>query len=146
MINLLKGGGKICVLGSSHIFHDSYIEKEDNRRLLGALITCLTDDTSFLNMIDAEDPDIAEYTHTPNIGAIASRPKTCLQDSEDIPRDLSKLFDQDDSELFALDMRHVPMVIRGFTELKIKHEPLPLITPQFETPLPPLKPAVYPPR
>ena len=30
--------------------------------------------------------------------------------------------------------------------MKIKHEPLPLITPQFETPLPVMKPAVFPPR
>lgn len=110
------------------------------------MIKFLTDDSAQLNQIDAEDPDIAEYTHTPNIGAIASRAKTCLQDSEDIPRDLSKLFDQDDAQLFALDMRHVPKVIRAYDELKIKHEPLPLISPQFETPLPPLKPAVYPPR
>lgn len=136
----------MCVLGSTHIFHDTYIDKEENRRLLVSLIKFLTEDSAQLNLIDAEDPDIAEYTHTPNIGAIASRPKTCLQDSEDIPRDLSKLFDQDDAQLFSLDMRHVPRVIRAYGELKIKHEPLPLISPQFETPLPPLKPAVYPPR
>lgn len=141
-----SGGGKVCVLGSSHIFHDTYMDKEDNRRLLAALIRYLTDDAAQLNQIDAEDPDVAEYTHTPNIGAISSRPKACLQDSEDIPRDLSKLFDQDDEALFALDMRNVPKVIRAYDELKIKHEPLPLISPQFETPLPPLKPAVYPPR
>jgi intraflagellar transport protein 52 len=69
--------------------------------------------------------------------------KTCLQDSEEIPRDISKLFD---GELFALDMSHLPKVIRGFQELKIRHEPLPLISPQFETPLPPLRPAIYAPR
>ena len=31
---------------------------------------------------------------------------------------------------------------RTFSELKVKHEQLQLITPQFETPLPPLQPAV----
>ena len=31
---------------------------------------------------------------------------------------------------------------RAFNELKCKHEQLQLITPQFETPLPPLQPAV----
>ena len=31
---------------------------------------------------------------------------------------------------------------RAFDQLKVKHEPLTLITPQFETPLPALQPAV----
>jgi intraflagellar transport protein 52 len=138
-----KGMGRLCVIGSAHVFHDSYIDKEENRKLLEALVRCLTDETCQLNQIDSEDPDVNEYNHIPNISKIAERVKTCLQDSEDIPRDISKLFDD---ELFALDMKHVPKVIRGYNELKIKHEPLPLISPQFETPLPALKPAVYPPR
>ncbi len=96
-----------------------------------------------LNQIDSDDPDVSEYNYIPNINRISDRVKTCLQDSEEIPRDLTKLFDDD---LFALDMTHLPKVINGFTELKIKHEPLPLISPQFETPLPPLKPAIFAPR
>ena len=31
---------------------------------------------------------------------------------------------------------------RAYEDLRVKHEPLLLITPQFETPLPPLQPAV----
>lgn len=31
---------------------------------------------------------------------------------------------------------------RAYDQLKVPHEPLSLITPQFETPLPPLQPAV----
>jgi len=135
--------GKICVLGSAHIFHDSYIDKEENRKLLEVVLKFLTEDTFMLNQIDAEDPELSEYNLIPNINTISDRVKTCLQDSEEIPRDIAKLFDTD---LFALDMRQLPNVIRGYEELKIKHEPLPLITPQFETPLPALKPAVYPPR
>ena len=135
--------GKICVMGSAHIFHDSYIDKEENRKLLEVIFKFLTEDSFTLNQIDGEDPEISEYNLIPNINTISDRVKTCLQDSEEIPRDISKLFDTD---LFALDMSHLPKVIRGYEELKIKHEPLPLITPQFETPLPALKPAVYPPR
>lgn len=137
------GQGKMCVLGSAHIFHDNYIDKEENRKLLEAIVKSLTDEQFQLNQIDCEDPDVNEYNHIPHINKISERVKTCLQDSEDIPRDISKLFDD---ELFSLDMEHVPKVIRGYQELKIKHEPLPLISPQFETPLPPLKPAVYAPR
>lgn len=135
--------GKICVLGSSHIFHDTYIDKEENRKILEVIIKYLTDDSCVLNQIDSEDPDVNEYNNVPNINKLSDRVKTCLQDSEEIPRDLSKLFDDD---LFALDMSHLPKVLEGYKNLKIKHEPLPLISPQFETPLPPLKPAIYPPR
>lgn len=141
--NVRKQPGKICVLGSSHIFHDTYIDKEENRKILEVIFKFLTDDTFALNSIDAEDPEISEYNFIPNINTISDRVKTCLQDSEEIPRDIAKLFDTD---LFALDITQLPKVIRGYDELKIKHEPLPLITPQFETPLPVMKPAVFPPR
>ena len=30
----LKNGGRLCVCGSTMIFHDSYLDKEQNRRLL----------------------------------------------------------------------------------------------------------------
>lgn len=141
--NTRKQPGKISVLGSSHIFHDTYIDKEENRKILEVIFKFLTDDTFILNSIDAEDPEISEYNFIPNINTISDRVKTCLQDSEEIPRDIAKLFDTD---LFALDISQLPKVIRGYDELKIKHEPLPLITPQFETPLPVMKPAVFPPR
>ncbi len=35
---------------------------------------------------------------------------------------------------------------RAFTTLNVKHDQLTLITPTFETPLPPLQPAVFPPQ
>ena len=39
----------------------------------------------------------------------------------------------------------MPSAIKSYHELNVKHEPLKLITPQFETPLPPLQAAVFPP-
>lgn len=39
-------------------------------------------------------------------------------------------------------MNSVPKVLEAYETLKIKHEPLKLITPQFNSPLPPLQPAV----
>ena len=135
--------GRLCVFGSSHIFHDSYIDKEENRKIFEVVFKFLTEESLVLNQIDAEDPEVGEYNLIPNINTLSDRVKACLQDSEEIPRDISKLFDVD---LFELDMTHLPKVIRGFQELRIKHEPLPLIMPQFETPLPPLKPAVFMPR
>lgn len=103
--NAKKQPGKICVLGSSHIFHDSYIDKEENHKILEVIFKFLTDDTFVLNSIDAEDPEISEYNFIPNINTISDRVKTCLQDSEEIPRDIAKLFD---TELFALDISQLP--------------------------------------
>lgn len=39
----------------------------------------------------------------------------------------------------------LPHVLQAFEELGVKHEPLRLIPPQFESPLPPLQAAVFPP-
>jgi intraflagellar transport protein 52 len=103
--NIKKQPGKICVLGSSHIFHDTYIDKEENRKILEVIFKFLTDDTFVLNSIDAEDPEISEYNFIPNINTISDRVKTCLQDSEEIPRDIAKLFD---TEVFSLDLSQLP--------------------------------------
>jgi len=42
-------------------------------------------------------------------------------------------------------MELVPEAIQLYKQLGVKHEPLTLIPPQFETPMPPLQPAVFPP-
>ena len=44
--------------------------------------------------------------------------------------------------LWILRLLSVFFFYRCYEELRVKHEPLQLITPQFETPLPPLQPAV----
>ncbi|KAK3790257.1 hypothetical protein RRG08_034820 [Elysia crispata] len=134
--------GKIAVVGSVHMFSDQYIDKEENAKILDVLIQFLTTDEIKLNVIDAEDPEISDYSQLPNIARLSDQLKTCLQESDDIPRDITTLFD---SSMFKLDTSLVPKSIKAFEELKVKHEALTLITPQFETPLPPLNPAVFPP-
>jgi intraflagellar transport protein 52 len=47
--------------------------------------------------------------------------------------------------LFKFDTDLIPEAIALYKDLNIKHEPLTLITPQFETPMPPLQEAVFPP-
>ncbi len=56
-----------------------------------------------------------------------------------MPRDFTALFDR---TLYGLDTSVIPDAVRAFEQLHVKHEPLKLIAPQFETPLPPLQPAV----
>ncbi|KAK3591240.1 hypothetical protein CHS0354_010606 [Potamilus streckersoni] len=137
-----RGKGKLAVLGSAHMFHDQYIDKEENSKILEVLINFLTTDEIKLNLIDADDPEISDYNTLPDIAKLSEQLKTCLQESEDIPRDITQLFD---NSLFKLDTSLVPKAIKAYEQLSVKHEPLSLITPQFETPLPPLQPAVFPP-
>ncbi|XP_014663857.1 PREDICTED: intraflagellar transport protein 52 homolog isoform X3 [Priapulus caudatus] len=135
--------GKIAVVGSTYMFSDSYIDKEDNNKILDVIFQFLTTDEVQLDEIDAADPEIADYNFMPHTGELAEELKACLHESEDVPRDFTQLFD---SALFQLDTSLVPKIIRAYEELHVKHEPLTLITPQFETPLPPLDPAVFPPQ
>lgn len=83
-----------------------------------------------------------EYNHTPDIAEIAEKLKSCLQESEELPRDFTTLFD---NELFKYDLDHVPEVIKLYQQIGVKHETLNLIQPQFETPMLGLVPAVFPP-
>ncbi|XP_031570684.1 intraflagellar transport protein 52 homolog [Actinia tenebrosa] len=134
--------GKLAVLGSVHMFSDQYLDKEENAKIQDVLFQWLTTNDLQLNSIDAEDPEISDYHYIPDTSNLAERLRVCLQEGDEIPRDFSKMFD---NELYKLDTSVVPDVIKSFEELHVKHEPLQLITPQFETPLPPLQPAVFPP-
>ncbi|KAL5016048.1 hypothetical protein ScPMuIL_005637 [Solemya velum] len=136
------GKGKLAVLGSVHMFTDQYIDKEENSKILDVIVRFLTTDEIRLNQIDAEDPEISDYNMLPDVARLADELKTCLQESDDIPKDITSLFD---NSLFKLDTSLVPKALKAYTDLTVKHEPVTLITPQFETPLPPLQPAVFPP-
>ncbi|XP_013404647.1 intraflagellar transport protein 52 homolog [Lingula anatina] len=135
--------GKLAVVGSVHMFSDQYLEREENSKIWDVVLQFLTTADIKLNTIDAEDPEISDYHTLPDIAKLSDKVKTCLQESEDIPRDFTALFDQ---SLFKLDTSIVPKAIGAFEQLGVKHETLSLITPSFETPLPPLQPAVFPPQ
>jgi intraflagellar transport protein 52 len=85
---------------------------------------------------------IADYHFLPDTESLAIRPRVCLQETEELPRDFTKLFDH---TLVKLDLRRVPSGIRAYEALRLKHESLTLISPQFDAPLPPLVPGVFPP-
>ncbi|VEL39538.1 unnamed protein product [Protopolystoma xenopodis] len=135
--------GKFAVIGSAHMFSDNYLNKEDNSKIFDVLFTFLTtSDGVHFDPIDAEDPDIETYFQVPDISSLGDQLKACLQESDEVPSNVSTLFDQ---SLFAMDTSMVSKAIAAFDKLRVKHEPLTLIVPQFETPLPPLQPAVFPP-
>ncbi|XP_072206327.1 intraflagellar transport protein 52 homolog isoform X2 [Excalfactoria chinensis] len=135
-------GGKMAALGSCHMFSDQYLDKEENGKILDVLFQWLTTSDIHLNQMDMEDPEISDYTLTPNIAALSEQLRVCLQEGDENPRDFTKLFD---TSLYELDTSALPSVLKAYEQLNVKHEPLQLIQPQFETPLPPLQPAVFPP-
>lgn len=136
------GYGKVAVLGSILMFSDQYIDKEENGKFLDVIIQWLTTDKIELNSIDANEPDIADYHYLPETIQLSNTLKSCLQESDEIPKDFTTMFD---TRLFKLDTSLIPEAIKLYDSIHLKHEPLTLIQPQFETPLPPLQPAVFAP-
>ncbi|XP_034977720.1 intraflagellar transport protein 52 homolog isoform X1 [Zootoca vivipara] len=135
-------GGKLAVLGSCHMFSDQYLEKEENSKIMDVLFQWLTTSDIHLNQIDAEDPEISDYTMLPDIATLSERLRVCLQEGDESPRDFTTLFDM---SIYQLDTTALPKIIKSYEQLNVKYEPLQLIQPQFETPLPALQPAVFPP-
>eukprot|EP00658_Telonema_sp_P-2_P017581 TRINITY_DN16842_c0_g1_i3.p1 TRINITY_DN16842_c0_g1~~TRINITY_DN16842_c0_g1_i3.p1 ORF type:complete len:221 (+),score=61.89 TRINITY_DN16842_c0_g1_i3:220-882(+) len=138
----------MMVIGSMHLFHDDYIDKEDNSRIADFCMKWLTGATRGagtlgLNHIDAEDPDVTDYVHLPSTGDMASVVKSSLQEPEEIPTDFTQLFDD---HLFKFDTDLIPEAVGLYHKLNVKKAPLSLIVPEFELPLPPLQPAVFAPQ
>ncbi len=92
--------------------------------------------------IPDSDVELNEYNPLPDTATLSERLRSCLQDTEEIPQDFMQLFDD---QLFKFDTNLIPEVKALYEQLGVKKEPLGLIPPQFETPLPPLQPAVFPP-
>ncbi|KAF4028348.1 putative ABC transporter domain-containing protein [Phytophthora infestans] len=135
--------GRLIVFGSAQCFVDEWIDKEENAKLQEIIFRWLLKDKSIsLNHQDAEDPDLNEYVRLPDTQALSDRLRSCMQESEDLPKDFTRLFDD---SLFKFDTSLIPEAVNLYRELGVKHEPLTLIPPQFECPLPPLKSAVFPP-
>jgi len=138
-----QGKGKILVVSSTKMFDDEWLTKEDNSKVWDVLMKWMTPKEEIkLNQNDADEPEIDEYHHVPDHGALANRMRCCLQEAEEVPQDFSSLFDE---SLFKFDTDSIPEAIKLYSELDVKHELLTLIPPQFEAPLPPLQPAVFPP-
>ena len=66
---------------------------------VGAVLACLCCSTL----------QISDYHFLPDTGKMAETLKSCLQESEEVPRDFTKLFDY---SLHSLDMNALPDVLR----------------------------------
>jgi len=137
--------GRLLVMGSCKMFDDENLSKEDNSKFADILFKWMNPSEDMkLNLKDADEDneDIHEYQYVPDTGALASRVRCCLQEAEEVPRDPSAMLDH---TLFQFDTDSIPEVLKLYEQLDVKHDVLSLIQPQFEAPLPPLQPAVFPP-
>lgn len=134
--------GRLMVLGSYHMFSDEFIEKEENLKLQSILFKWLIGNEIDLDLGLEEDNDLQDYIVTPDIGSLSEQLKSCLQTSEDISNNFRSLFD---NTMFKFNTDLVPDAIKLYSQMAVKQEALTLIPPQFETPLPSLMPAVFPP-
>jgi len=135
--------GKLIALGSVDIFADDWLDKEENGKLGELLFAWLLDEIVLdMHSLDRLDADLAEFSPIPNIEALSQAIKPCLQALDELPRDFTKLFDM---TMFKFDVDLVPQVLNTYEALGVPHEPLTLIPPQFECPLPKLTPAMFPP-
>lgn len=117
-------------------FEDEFFEKEDNQAIQEAIFKwLLTDGDAEFERNVRDEVDIQEYAHVPDITALADRLRSCLQESEELPRNFTQLFN---GKLYKFDTDLIPDSLQLFQALGIKHEPITLIPPQFETPMPAL--------
>jgi intraflagellar transport protein 52 len=135
--------GKLFVMGSMQFLEDEFFEKEDNQKIQEAIFKwLLSDNDAEFERAVQEEPDLLEYVHVPDITALADRLRSCLQEADELPRNFTTLFNE---KLYKFDTDLIPEAIKLYTQLGVKHEPLTLIPPQFETPMPALQAAVFPP-
>jgi len=142
-------GGLLLVLSSTLLLTDDFVSKADNLVLVSTLLARLTEPADSAHpavqaaredRVEADAPEFGEAVCVPDTEALAERLRCCLQETEELPVDFSSLFDP---TLFKYDTHLIPEAVRLYERLNVRHEPLSLIPPQFEVPLPPLQPAVF---
>lgn len=128
--------GKLFVLGSMAFLEDEFFEKEDNQQIQEAIFKwLLKDGDAEFERAVKEEPELSEYVHVPDITALADRLRSCLQEADELPRNFTTLFNE---RLYKFDTDLIPDAIKLYAQVGVKHEPLTLIPPQFETPMPAL--------
>ncbi|GAB4818575.1 hypothetical protein N2152v2_005621 [Parachlorella kessleri] len=138
-----EGTGRVVMVGSAHMFDDEWLGKEDNEALLDFLVGWLLKDPACtLSQKTLREPEIVDVRPVTHLETLAAQPRVCLQEHEELPRDITALFA---SSLFGLDLAHVPRVGALYRQLGEQRGALPIWKPQFEVPFPALQPAIFPP-
>ena len=130
-------GGRLLAIGSCCIFEDAWLDKEDNNKLMEFAFKFLKPGSGVDlgeesdDRFGADDADVNESSNPlPETAKLAERLRSCLQESEELPSDFRTLFDL---KSFSFNFNHVPEAVDLYEALNVKHTPLTLIPPQFET-------------
>lgn len=142
-----SAGGRLVALGSYRMFDDDFLEKEHNLDLQRLLFQWLVGGSEsgddLLRPSAAEETALEPSRPVPDTASLAERPLPCFQESDErLPSDFRELFE---GKPFHMDLTHLPEVKQIYKTLGVKYEPLSVVPPKFLSPLPPLRPAVYPP-
>jgi len=150
----IKRTGRLAVIGSADMFGDDWIDKEENTRLCEVLVSWLLGSEEVElsaggvgagglgGRHDTSSTEQSEHTPVPFIEALSQSIKPSLQGMDELPRDFTKMFDLG---LFRFDTDLIPQTLKMYDLLGVPHDPLTLIPPQFECPLPKLQPATFAP-
>lgn len=139
-------GGSLFVLGSATLLNDEYIKKESNVQLLSGILNLFLPDPGqpgaprMVDAVDEDLPELGEPLEIPEIGLLSERLRSCLQELDPLPADFTTLFNND---LFEFSTGMIPEILKTYTQLDLKAEPITVISPQFVVPHPPLQAAVF---
>ena len=163
--------GRVLVLGSVHMLADEWLDKEQNRALARCASAASSPERCFSlcqnphvhvheyacralftlmlpgrplprHKHDARATDVPDKAPLPDLLSLSSRVLGCLEDADALPTDVTTLFCRD---MFGFDTARIPRAAQLYHRLGVPKKPLSLIEPQFEQPLPPLRPSVFPP-
>ena len=95
-------------------------DKEDNNKIKDVIFEFLTSTSANesgigggsgleLNRIDAEDPEISDYNMIPDTCKLADQLRVCLQESDEVPADYTRLFN---TRLYSISSSLVPAAIK----------------------------------
>lgn len=153
-------GGRLLVVGSGHMFHDRYVAAEQTNMLLFEYFVRLLSDLPAAGVSSSNGPQFTMYDFSdeavvtvdgsdggglvPDTTNLAEQPKMSLLESVDcdIPADFKKMFNM---RLHSISNDLVPLMMALHRQLNVQYEPLKIIKPQFEIPLPALQLAVFQP-
>jgi intraflagellar transport protein 52 len=138
-----KAGGSLTVVGSAHMFSDEWIKCEANEPLCAFLIELAITGKAQLNKIEADHPEINERYWNPDVASMSERLRSCIQESEKMR---TRFTDNFDRGLYKMDLSFLTDTDALAKMLGLKNEALETVAPQFDTALPPLTPAVFPPQ
>jgi intraflagellar transport protein 52 len=135
--------GTLTVIGCPLMFSDEWFRKENNEQLFQFLVNLIITKKAHLNKIDREHPEVTERICTPDVMVMSERLRSCIQEGEKLRPNFTDNFNKG---LFKMDMSFVADSVSVANTLGVHDEQLDIVRPVFDTALPPLTPAVFPPQ